>query len=344
MDSLVVENNEIEDFQDALDGFPLIVWKDDALDCRNLLHLTISNSSLTSIQFLQTLGTLNYLNLSFNQITDVSSLATMAGLKVLDLSHNKICDLSPIQNFPELRILRLHHNLIECLDPIRDLTQLTELWISRNQIELSELFNLVLLKMLQHIFVESNPLESKPKHLDFLFAISPSLITVNGLAIRSLFPLVSSRGHPSDFFRTVDGRLMVTQSRSRLSDSQREFLLQYQLIPTKSSTLTHGSTDLILTSNATIGSTPEEAGLGHHLVASRSDDSNTKIKYFKAKKHSLPKKFVPSDVLSVNEEQELLTVEDAFDPQSAATVVRFGDGTSSPVALVLEKDGTGYAR
>jgi hypothetical protein len=338
--SLVIENSEIEDFQDSLDGFPLIVWKDDAIDCRNLLHLTISNSSLTSTQFLQSLISLTYLNLSFNQFTEINSLQSMTNLKVLDLSHNKICDFSPIQHFTELRILRIQNNLIESLDPIRDCTQLTELWISRNQIEVFELFNLLLLKILRHIFVESNPLDSKPKHLDFLFAICPSLSTINGLPIRSLFPHVGSRGHPSDFLRTVDGRQMVTQCRSRLSDSQREFVLQYHLIPTKPSTLSHISTDPIA-STTTMGSIVE-VGLAQNL-GSKSDDSMKKIKYFKAKKHNLPKKFVPSDNLIANEEIEFQNVEAIFDPQSAMTVVRFGDGTS-PVALVLEKDGTGYAR
>jgi hypothetical protein len=345
MRSAVIEADEIDIFQESLKNFPLIPWKESTIDCRHLLHLTITNSSISSIHFLHSLVSMEYLNLSFNQILDIHPLSALSCLKVLDISHNKIIDLSPLQTSIELRILRFHKNLIESLDPIRELTQLVELWTSRNQIEIFELFNLLILKNLQHIVVEGNPLESKPKHLEFIIAISPGLFSVNGVPVRSIFPPLGSLNHPTDFFRTVDGRLMLTQARSRLTDSQKEFLLRYQLFPTKTMAISNMLDDYSLQSSTHSGIA--QGGEPERLLTSQSENSkHGKIKYFKAKKkHSLPKKFVSTESNLV-EDLQLQSVETIFDPESAktATVIRFGDASTSPVALVLENNGTGYAR
>jgi Leucine-rich repeat (LRR) protein len=336
----VVQADEVENFHESLKNFPLVLWKENTFDCHHFLHLTISNSSISSIHFLNSLVSLEYLNLSFNQITDIHPLSALVCLKVLDISHNKIIDISPLQNTFQLRIFRFHKNLIESLDPIRECTQLVELWISRNQVEVFELFSLLLLKNLQHIFVEGNPLESKPKHLEFLLAISPGLSSINGVPVQSIFPPLSSRNHPLEFFRTVDGRQMLTQARSRMTDSQREFLLRYQHFPSKTMTTSNVQENSLTNSSQIV---PQEVQ-AESFITLKSENKNGKIKYFKAKKkHNLPKKFISSESNSI-EDQNFQSPETTFNPESAKTVIRFGDASTSPVALVLENNGAGYAR
>lgn len=332
----IIDSHEVERFQEFLcDKNPSAVWRDIPIDSQTLTHLTIGNSSINSLHFLPSLTSLTYLNLSFNQINDISPIAGLISLKVLDISHNKICDLNPIQQMSELAILRFHYNFIETLDPIRELGQLVEVWASRNHLEIFELFNILLWKNLQHIFIEGNPLDAKPKYLEFIHALSPNLFSINGLPIHSIFPV--SKGHPSDFFRTVDGRLMLTQARSRLTDSQKEFLLKYHTVPLKTANCSQffeqSSTNVV--------------GFQHNInhQPSVQETSNTqyneKIRYFKAKKHTLPRKFVSSNV---NIQEFRGAVEENFNVESAQTVARFGEGSNAPVALLLESDGKGYAR
>lgn len=80
------------------------------------------------------------------------------------------------------------------------------------------------------------------------------------------------------------------------------------------------------------------------LLTLQSENINGKIKYFKAKKkHTLPKKFISSESDPI-EDPSLHSLETIFSPESAKTVIRFRDTPTAPVALVLESNGTGYAR
>ena len=317
---------------------------------------------------------------SINQIVDLNPLYFLKQLKVLDLSHNKIQELYSLKELTGLKILRIHENLVESLEPLRDMKELVELWISKNRIELIELFNLLTLNNLRHIFIEGNPFENQSKHLEFLLAISPMLSSINGRGIHSFFPQqLSLKWNPTSFFRTVDGRVMLNQARSKLTDAQREFLLQYLNKYNDSNPINDSdnsfTTNGVITqrSKGTISDSNSNSGNNNNnnnqIIETQSiygtqSDGGRPIKYFKAKKQIFQKKYISNtssstttantntptitsndDISSITESEQNIDHHQHHQSNSqVATIIRFGESSSSPVALYLEEDGIGYTR
>ena len=352
-------------------------WKLDKVDIYCLLNLTISNVSLESIDFLAPLVSLRYLCASFNKIVDITPLCLMRDLTTLDVSHNKICDINPLAECPNLTVVRLHHNNVESLEALHLAVGLVELWVSRNQLQWVEFMHLIALPKLQHVVIEHNPFESKPKYMEFLLALCPGILTVNGAPAISLLPAPPQRQwyNPSDFLRSTDGRVMLTQARSQLTASQREFISSHRSALFSGSIIDghmtsyagqRGPGDSVSVGPGSPHRSGQGLGDGTSLLRAVSEGGKP-IKYFKAKKNQTPKMFIRhaqngsgsaqevdghcENTSVATKSTELGGEESAFEQQKTvvyptreeAIVIRFG-GENSAVALCLQTDGCGYCR
>jgi Leucine-rich repeat (LRR) protein len=163
-----------------------------------------------------------YLNLSFNRISELSGVSHLIYLKTLDVSHNRIVELEPLRKMVDLEILRCDYNLIESLEPLSDLNKIKQLWISNNHVKWEELIYLVPLNQLEIMSLSENSLEKKPKIYEFLCSLKPSLKYINGVSKNDLLLLKTSESDEfsivnNDFFRTLDGRVMMTRARAHVS-------------------------------------------------------------------------------------------------------------------------------
>jgi len=293
---------------------------------------------------------LKYLSVSFNRIHSIAPISTLRELQVIDVSHNRINDISPLRDIPNLTVLRLHYNSIESLEAIRSSSALIELWVAKNRLQLVDFLHLLQLTNLQHIVTEGNPFEAKPKYIEFLLALCPSILTVNGAPAISLLP-VSNQKHwynPTEFLRTTDGRVMLTQARAQLTESQREFLNSLKSTPLQGVSVaasvdlegaTHCRGTLYRRDRNSILQTDSASSSGNSgddSVLRAVSEGGKPIKYFKAKKKNTPKMFIQQNTELRNTDSSL--------PRGDASIVRFGEGSMAPVAVCVEEDGTGYAR
>jgi internalin A len=117
----------------------------------NLTHLNLIDNQITDISFLQGLSKLTELSLSSNKITDYSFLQGLSKLTLLDLSSNQITDISFLQGLSKLTQLNLSYNQITDISFLQGLSNLTELDLRSNQITdisfLQGLSNLTLLDL-----------------------------------------------------------------------------------------------------------------------------------------------------------------------------------------------------
>ena len=145
-----------------------------------LLVSSCGCSSPRTLDAFLALRSLTALTLSFNGISTLQSMVCLEELQHLDVSHNKISDLEGLRDLKQLRTLRCNSNQISSIEPLRNVTTITELWISNNNIGWESLINLQPNKELKRIVIHNNPMETKAKVEDFLKAICVSLETING--------------------------------------------------------------------------------------------------------------------------------------------------------------------
>lgn len=376
------ESNElINELRNRIDDY--FNWNYDRINVNTIQHLTISNVQLDNIEFLVPFVSLKYLCISFNKVVDITPVCSMRELRVFDASHNKISDISPLVECPELTVVRVQKNSIKSLEPLHLALDLRELWVNCNLLQLVELMHLIMLTKLQHVVVDHNPLESKAKHIEFMVALCPSILSVNGAPVMSLLPVATATKqwyNPSEFLRTTDGRVMLTQARSQLTESQREFLTA-QKSPIFSGTVIDGSVehptlrrgmsqDCSVLDNRRIPNNGTMMGDNSSVIRAASEGGRP-IKYFKAKKNT-PKMFIrhehqigglggdddheqeptPSDHQDMAFRNDKVggiqsaprPTQMSYPKRDEATVLRFGEGTGAPVALCLEQDGTGFSR
>ena len=308
-------------------------WNFDVLSFNHVMNLTICNVKLKDIQFLNGCTLLKSLNISFNKIRDISPLGSVTQLVQLDMSHNKIIDITPLKDLVQLQILRFHKNDIQCVEALNSLENLFELWMSNNEIPWTEFVHFSKLTQFTHVVLEKNTCEDKAKYLEFLLAICPSILTINGQPASNSMPkdshIMENKNwyNPSDFLKTTDGRIMLTQAKALLNESQREFLstqaignpaIRRNLLanttmqsPTRRASLDSSnvatlSHDFTGTGTALVGST-----LNNPQFRSTRSEGGDPIKYYKAQRRSknTPKKFVQEydQVLSNTEQVTVLT-------------------------------------
>jgi hypothetical protein len=299
------ESNElINQLRNRIDDS--FIWNYDRIDVHVVQHMTISNVQLDNMDFLVPFVSLKYLCISFNKVVDITPVCSMRGLQVFDASHNKIIDISPLAECPELSVVRLQRNAVESLEPLHLALDLRELWVNGNKLQLVDFMHLILLTKLQHIVIDQNPFESKAKYIEFMVALCPSLLSVSGVPVMSLLPSATNKQwyNPSEFLRTTDGRVMLTQTRSQLTESQREFLTS-QKSPIFAGTLVEGgggdhppfrgmSQDCSALDHRRMSnmSSMMLAGGDNASTVRAASEGGRPIKYFKAKKKNTPKMFI----------------------------------------------------
>lgn len=194
----------------------------------SLLSLSLSNVKM-SLQSFETIvrpfTNLTHLVISFNRLQGaLVGVHQLTSLRLLDVSYNKLTSLGEIESLVTLETLRCHHNSIESLAPLIRLTRLRELWISHNNIAWTEFVNLLPLQALDIVVKELNPAESQPNFNSFLAAIVPCVKFIDGVMVPSSASS-SSMNDAGGFFRTTNGRVMITQAKALLSPTRRKLLL-----------------------------------------------------------------------------------------------------------------------
>jgi len=305
-------NNVRETFEELSNGEreKTVFWNFDVLSFNKLVNLSLCNVKLTDITFIRCCFVLKSVNVSFNKIRDISPVEALTEMVHLDISHNKVIDLSPLKSLTQLQLLRFHKNNVQCIECLRSMTLLSELWMSNNEISWTEFLHFSNLVNLTHIVMENNVCEEKPKYLEFLLAICPSVLTVNGLpAINSM-----SKGsqldnknwyNPSDFLKTTGGRIMLTQAKALLNESQREYLsakkigdssvrrnLLLENTNFESPTKQQGRRGSLDSNNLALSQEQGGTNIQSQFRSTRSEGGDP-IKYYKAKRQkNPPKKYV----------------------------------------------------
>ena len=357
-----------------------IYWKFDEFSCQHLRNLTLSNVKLKNINFIKHCSLLKSLNISFNQIRDIRPIENMTQLVVLDMSHNKIINVEHVKGLSQLEILRCHKNYIQSIESFNSLLELQELWMSNNEVNWTEFIHFSKLQNLSHIVLEKNTCDDKPKFLEFLMAICPSILTIDGKAAIQYLPKASRIDknwyNPSEFLKTTDGRIMLTQAKALLNESQREFFNNHKIGDQSirrfllENTVIESPEKIRRTSLDSISENTSD-NISNEIRSTRSEGGepgrkSQNIKYYKAHRHKgTPKKYVQEYAQlrkSIEQEESQLLNYDAANSSlldnnvkdlevqraqliaTPATLIRFGETSSSAVALSLHEDGTGYAR
>ena len=315
---------------------------------KNILKLVISDVKLTTFEEIcPFFPNLCYLNLSFNNICNISWLTLLPHLKILDLSHNKINNIGEISDMLCLSVLRLHNNNISSLSSFTNLPLLTELWLSNNCIEWTELIFLKRIDSIQQLIIFGNPCDQKAKVREFIIALCPNIQNLNGQST------VGGLGANS-FLKTSDGRAMMTQARAAIPQT-RNGRSSLPKIPDDTSS-SHAIAVRNTTESASVR-TPdlESTTVNEELQEFRStpdiSSPSPTVQIFRAKKGDVTaapgsvdatQKRLPKKYIKAPEVSTVATPVSA--DRSSATVIRFGSSSSSPVALCLYADRTGYVR
>jgi hypothetical protein len=194
----------------------VINFEEEELVLGELTKLSLVNLRLRGIEILSLpFERIQYLNLSFNRISELSGLSHLTSLKTLDFSHNRVVELEPLRNLKDLEIIRCDYNIIETLEPLYDTTQLNQLWLSNNRIKWEELIYLTPLNKLKIINLSDNPLEKKPKIYEFLCSLKPFILFINGSSKKEFSEkMTENTDKLGDFFRSPDGKVMLTRARA----------------------------------------------------------------------------------------------------------------------------------
>jgi hypothetical protein len=137
-----------------LDLKELIPLPASLLKLHHLTRLSLFNTQLIDISFLQDMKQIDHLDLRKNKITDISSIKGLDNLIRLDLSENQITDISSLQGLKNLEKLDLRNNKITDISPLQGLKNLTYLDLSENQI--TDISSLQGLKNLIHLDLNDN--------------------------------------------------------------------------------------------------------------------------------------------------------------------------------------------
>lgn len=194
----------------------VINFEEEELVLGELTKLSLVNLRLRGIEILSLpFERIQYLNLSFNRISELSGLSHLTSLKKLDFSHNRVVELEPLRNLKDLEIIRCDYNIIETLEPLYELIQLNQLWLSHNRIKWEELIYLTPLNKLKIINLSDNPLEKKPKIYEFLCSLKPFILFINGASKKQFsVKMTENTDKLGDFFRSPDGKVMLTRARA----------------------------------------------------------------------------------------------------------------------------------
>jgi Leucine-rich repeat (LRR) protein len=222
----------------------VINFEEEELVLVELTKLSLVNLRLRGIETLSLpFDRIQYLNLSFNRISELSGLSHLISLKTLDISHNRVVELEPLRNLKDLEIVRCDYNIIETLEPLYDTIKLNQLWLSHNRIRWEELIYLTQLNKLKIINLSDNPLEKKPKIYEFLCSLKPFILFINGISRREFFEqkLTENTDKSGDFFRSPDGKVMLTRARAYFKTSNTSNLNKDRLNKSiKNSTIDFG--------------------------------------------------------------------------------------------------------
>ena len=131
----------------------------------NLTSLSLGNSRLTDISFLEGMNQLTYLSISgdyhmgdsnagVTRVEDLSPLSTMESLRSLSVRNIALGDIAPLQNLTNLRELTLQWNSLTTINAISNLSNLTNLNLSGNNI--SDVSPLGALSNLREIDISNN--------------------------------------------------------------------------------------------------------------------------------------------------------------------------------------------
>lgn len=126
-------------------------------------QLTITQSQLTDLGFLQKVPGLVSLNLNTNDIGDISILKELPELKYLSLNFNQISDLQALVELLKLEELTAYDNQIVDITPLAELKNLTEIGFYNNAIKditvLQGLTNLKTVELINNQIEDVSPLK-----------------------------------------------------------------------------------------------------------------------------------------------------------------------------------------
>ena len=344
-------------------------WLGEGATRADIVGLVVSGcscSSPSSLAAVFSLRGLCTLTLSFNGIVELPLLSGFDQLQFVDISHNKICSLNGLRGMTNLRTLQCNNNQISSLEPLQASSLLSELWIASNNLCWEDLFYLHGNEHLKNIVLFNNPLEKKQKVEEFLIALCCSLETINGVAcFRDM----------NDFLSTTDGRVMVTQARLY---SQKEAVSSnpagLKRTPSSRAIARAGSVKSLLRGTTNDGyphNIRSTMSAGGESIEGVYDDIHSPqrsepgvydgARTFKARRKKktsgIGQRYINGSTLSAAGEFQISNESESNKFESATpkldtekesedidVCLHFGAHTSSPKAICLYRNGTGFAR
>ncbi len=129
----------------------------------NLIFLNLNDNKISKIEGLNHLVNLKFLNISNNNIAKLQNLENVHNLTHLEISKNKISKIEGLDNLINLQELFLDKNNITKIEGLENLNSLIILFLERNDIKSFDLKDIELLKNLNFIFLNENPLDIESK-------------------------------------------------------------------------------------------------------------------------------------------------------------------------------------
>lgn len=117
-------------------------------------EIETTRNTLTDLEFIKGMTSLNHLYMEFGSITTLSALKDMTKLTTLTIDNCKISDITPIENLSGLNYLHLGSNDISDITSVAKLTKLKTLYLSNNNI--SDISPLANLSELYSLYLEMN--------------------------------------------------------------------------------------------------------------------------------------------------------------------------------------------
>ncbi len=151
---------------------------------QGIKKLTLIETGLTDVSFLQKSAGLTYLDLTGNRVTNIFALKGLKTLTNLYLSGNQINDISPLRNLKRLVSLSLEDNKIGDISYLKGLTSLKYVDLSGNQFTeisaLRDLSNITYLNLGNNQIKDISPLQ-KMNRLTYLNTSRNNIMEVSGL-------------------------------------------------------------------------------------------------------------------------------------------------------------------
>ncbi|XP_034498631.1 protein phosphatase 1 regulatory subunit 7 [Ailuropoda melanoleuca] len=172
-------------------GRAAVQWRTSVSAIENIDTLTsleslfLGKNKITKLQNLDALTNLTVLSMQSNRLTKMEGLQSLVNLRELYLSHNGIEVIEGLENNNKLTMLDIASNRIKKIENVSHLTELQEFWMNDNLLESwSDLDELKAAKSLETVYLERNPLQKDPQYRRKIMLALPTVRQIDATFVR----------------------------------------------------------------------------------------------------------------------------------------------------------------